>query len=85
MEEKIIFKSKPIRDTTVLCEVVDCKFNDRGLCESDSIAIIDGKCGLNTTRPDAYHDEDDIDIQLKPEKEKPKKRRVRVFAGTDWS
>ena len=63
MEGKVILKSKPIRDTTVLCETVGCSFNDRGLCEADSIAIIDGKCGLNTTRPEAYNESEDIAAQ----------------------
>ncbi len=82
MEGKVVLKSKPIRDTTVLCETVECSFNDRGLCEADSIAIIDGKCGLNTTRPEAYN----VIAQSKTPKEETnsKKRRVRVFAGTDW-
>ncbi len=86
MEGKVVLKSKPIRDTTVLCETVECSFNDRGLCEADSIAIIDGKCGLNTTRPEAYNESEDVNAQSKTPKEETnsKKRRVRVFAGTDW-
>jgi len=90
MDRKIVMKSKPVRDTTVLCETVQCKFNDRGLCEADSIAIIDGKCGLNTTRPEAYCEEENNNIssqELHKEdtETNTKKRRVRVFAGTDWS
>ena len=56
------------RMSTVFCEMMDCVHNSSGVCDAESIAVIQGKCAK---------------IEKK-QKKSGGARRIKVFEGTDW-
>ena len=61
------------RMSTVFCEMMDCVHNGSGVCDAESIAVIQGKCAKKKKK--------------KPEEKQNKPggaRRIKLFEGTEW-